>query len=218
MLTSGQVRGTTVATGGGWADLTGSGNNGELVNGPIYNSSNGGSLVFDGTNDYISIPNSVSVNPGTGSFTIIVWVNSDPSNAGDGWDLWVAKRSNGSNGYYLGVNNPLGVRFMVGNDANSRTDTGYLTYTYNTWAMYTAILDRNTNTQTIIKNKYDEVSTVTPSGGNYYNTNPLSIGGDIGLNSFYVNGRVSSVAMYAKALTAAEVNQNFNAFRGRFGV
>ena len=207
-------------TGTAWYDLSGKGNNGILTNGPTYNSENGGSIVFDGTDDYVSISNSTIINPGTGSFSITVWVNSDPSLGGDGWDLWVAKRAvaNGSNGYYLGVNNPAGVKFMLGNDANSRTDTGYLTYTYNTWAMYTAILDRTANTQTIIKNNYEEISSTTPSGGNYSNTGALSIGGDIGINSFYVNGKISNVKIYNRALSADEVAQNFNALRGRFGI
>jgi hypothetical protein len=205
-------RGTTCT------DLSGGGNTGTLTNGPTYNSANGGSIVFDGADDYISIPNSTSINPGTGSFSIVTWVNSDPSNGGDGWDLWVAKRSNGSNGYYLGVNNPLGAKFMVGNDANARTDTGYLTYTYNTWAMFTAILDRTANTQTVIKNNNVETSSVTPSGGNYSNTGALSIGGDIGINAYYVNGKVSYTQIYNKALTTAEVSQIYNATKGRYGL
>jgi hypothetical protein len=207
------TRGATVATGGGLADLTGNGNNGELVNGVGESSANGGSLIFNGTNSYISVSNSTSVNPGTGTFSIVVWVNSDPSNGGDGWDLWVAKRApaNGSNGYYLGVNNPAGAKFMLGNDANARTDTGYLTYTYNTWAMFTAILDRTANTQTIIKNNNTESSSVTPRGGNYSNTGALSIGGDIGIGAYYVSGKIANVQMYNRALSTSEVSQIFNA-------
>lgn len=209
---------TTPRSGNIWTDLTGRGNNGTLTNGPIYNISNRGSFVFDGTNDYIAIPNSSSVNPNTGSFSIVAWVNSDPSIAGDGWDLWVAKRTTGTNGYYLGVNHPSGVRFMIGNNADSRTDTGFISYTYNTWAMYTAILNVSANTQTVIKNNYEETSTVTPSGGTYSNTGTLSIGADIGINAFYVNGRVAIVRLYNRALTATEVAQNFNSMRSRFGI
>jgi hypothetical protein len=38
-----------------WTTLAGS-NNGTLINGPTFNSSNGGSIVFDGVNDYINLP------------------------------------------------------------------------------------------------------------------------------------------------------------------
>jgi len=202
-----------------WYDMSGYENNGTLINNVGYNAANGGSLVFDGLNDYVSISNSPTVNPNSSSFSIIVWINSDPSNGGDNWDLWVAKRVSGSNGYYLGVNYPDGAKFILGNDASQRTDTGYVSYTYNTWAMFTAILNRETNTQTIIKNNYQETATVTPAGGNYFNTGVLSIGGDIGNGSqFYVNGKISVVQIYNKALTQEEVLQNYNAYKSRFGL
>jgi hypothetical protein len=39
-----------------WNDLSGNGNNGTLVNGPVFSGSNGGFLRFDGTNDYADLP------------------------------------------------------------------------------------------------------------------------------------------------------------------
>ena len=211
--------GTAKSRGTTCTDLSLYANTGTFTNTPTYDSGNGGSFVFNGTNSYISIPNSTSINPGTGSFSIVTWVNSDPSNGGDGWDLWVAKRVSGPNGYYIGVNNPLGAKFVLGNDASSRTDTGYVTYTYNTWAMFTGVLDRNANTQTIIKNNNVESSSVTPSGGNYYNTGVLSIGGDFGnASQFYVNGKIPIVQIYNRALTTAEVSQIYNATRSRYGL
>lgn len=42
-----------------WNDLSGNNNNGTLTNGPTFNSENGGSIVFDGTNDYAPITGSV---------------------------------------------------------------------------------------------------------------------------------------------------------------
>ncbi len=38
-----------------WSDVSRSGNNGTLINGPTFNSANGGSIVFDGTNDYVDL-------------------------------------------------------------------------------------------------------------------------------------------------------------------
>jgi hypothetical protein len=211
--------GTAKSRGTTCTDLSLYANTGTFTNTPTYDSGNGGSFVFNGTNSYISVSNSTSINPNTGSFSIVVWVNSDPSNGGDQWDLWAAKRTGGSNGYYIGVNHPSGVRFVLGNDANSRTDTGFVTYTHNTWAMFTGVLDRNANTQTIIKNNNVESSSVTPAGGNYYNTGVLSIGGDFGnASQFYVNGKIPIVQIYNRALSAAEVSQNFNALRGRYGI
>ena len=41
-------------TGTTWFDLSGNRNNGTLTNGPTFNSANGGSIVFDGTNDFVN--------------------------------------------------------------------------------------------------------------------------------------------------------------------
>jgi hypothetical protein len=39
-----------------WLDKSGRGNNGTLINGPTFNSGNGGSIVFDGVDDYCLLP------------------------------------------------------------------------------------------------------------------------------------------------------------------
>ena len=207
-----------IGSGTTWTDVSGNGNNGTLTNGPTFNSSNNGSIVFDGTDDYISIPNSTTVNPNTGSFTIVAWVNSDPSNGGDGWDLWVAKRSTGTNGYYIGAQVGTGMRFVVGNNVDSRTDTPFIGFSYNTWIMVTAVLDLNLNTQTIIRNNFEETASITPSGGTYSNTANLNLGADFNGGNFQTNGRIATVRLYNRALTATEILQNYNATKSRFGL
>jgi len=209
------TRGATVATGGGWKDLSIYSNNGQLFNAPTYSNYNCGSLVFNGSNQNIGITSNITVNPRTGSFTIIAWVNSDPS-GGDNWDLWISKRSTGSNGFYIGANSPSGVRFMLGNDAGSRTDTGFISYTSNTWAMFTGVLNRDTNSQKIIRNNFEETSSVEPAGENYSNDASLLIGGEGG--SYFVNGKIAIVLVYNKALSDSEITQNYNAYKSRFGL
>ena len=63
-------------TGTTWSDLVGS-NNGTLTNGPTFDSGNGGSIVFDGTNDYIS----TQLTCGT-TFTWSVWFKTDVVSSG----------------------------------------------------------------------------------------------------------------------------------------
>ena len=205
-------------TGTSWNDLSGNNNNGILTNGPIFNSANAGAISFDGTDDYVSITNSSTVNPNNGSFSIMAWVNSDPSNGGDGWDLWVAKRSTGTNGYYIGALAGSGMRFVIGNNVDSRTDTAFIGFVSNTWTMVTAILDRTANTQTIIRNNFDESASTTPSGGTYSNTANLNIGADFNGGNYQVNGRIASVRLYNRAITSLEVLQNYNAQKTRFGL
>lgn len=56
-----------------WTDLSGRGNTGTLTNGPTYSSANGGSIVFDGTNDYVSTNYTQTSVTG---YTIDVWFKS----------------------------------------------------------------------------------------------------------------------------------------------
>jgi hypothetical protein len=59
-------------TGTTWTDLSGNGYNGTLTNGPTYSSSNGGTIVFDGTNDVASFGNILNI--GLSSWTMSCWV------------------------------------------------------------------------------------------------------------------------------------------------
>ena len=55
-----------------WYDLTTYNNDGTLTNGPTFSSTNGGSIVFDGVNDYVQVNNSDILNP-TQTITLSVW-------------------------------------------------------------------------------------------------------------------------------------------------
>ena len=62
-------------TGTTWNDISGNEKNGTLTNDPTFNSENGGSIAFDGSNDYIEIsPNGTTSGFNVQSFTIDMWV------------------------------------------------------------------------------------------------------------------------------------------------
>lgn len=193
-----------------WSDIVNS-NSGTLTNGPTYSSSNNGYIIFDGTNDFASFSSSDSLNPETGSLSIVCVVNTNPV----GTEYWVSKRSSSTNGYYVGFNSTLGVRATFANTLGTRVDTGYISYTPNTWAMFTSVLDVTNNTQKIIKNNNQETSSVTPAGGTYSNVSNLFIGG---ISSFYTVGSIALVLIYKKALSSSEISQNFKTIKGRYNL
>ena len=82
-----------------WNDISRSGNNGTLINGPTFNSSNGGSIVFDGTNDYVNLSDSDNWFY-TGNFTIEFWYyfNSVPDSLGQ---FFYNQRVNGDNYFFI---------------------------------------------------------------------------------------------------------------------
>ena len=63
-----------------WTDLSSSSNNGTLTNGPTFDSGNGGSIVFDGTNDRVQFGSDI-FDPNS-NFTITAWVNFDDLTSG----------------------------------------------------------------------------------------------------------------------------------------
>ena len=68
-----------------WTDLSGIGNNGTLTNGPTYSSANGGSLVFNGTDNYVSLPaNSINTNA---DLTLNYWVKTPLPGSGGAYTL-----------------------------------------------------------------------------------------------------------------------------------
>lgn len=191
-----------------WTDLSGNGNTGTLVNGPTYSSANGGTLVFDGSDEYITVSN---VQPNTNDFTISVWVykNNNTSN-NYVWDF-------GSNGGTLAAGTSVsgyGFRYY-----NVTLGTGNM-YTQgpipdiNKW--YEVSITRNSGTTTM----YVNGQLITSSSGDTHNisSTTLNIGRYGGGTGYEHDGRMSNFKIYNRALTAAEISQNFNALRGRFGI
>ena len=52
-------------SGTAWTDLSGNSRDGTLTNGPTYSDTNGGSIVFDGTNDFVQCTGSLTVTAAT---------------------------------------------------------------------------------------------------------------------------------------------------------
>ena len=81
-------------TGTTWRDLTSNGSNCTLTNGPTYTSTDGSSLVFDGSNDYLITPTITNFR------TISLWIKT--SNTGGGWKYLIDARPGMSSGWYTG--------------------------------------------------------------------------------------------------------------------
>ena len=219
MLNSSENRGSTVATGGGWADLIGNGNNGELVNGPTYSSANGGSIDFDGTNDYIDCP---SITVGS-SYSIECFFNSSSV---------VSYRNVYDMNYttYAGISGNVGPRFEQFSDGTANWVWSGVTNANDPYNYTTAFpLSANTWYHTVFTMNGGIVNTYV--NGNIQNSNISSPNGYVTTfgdpnlgrgfvlaGDRYFSGKISNTKIYNKALSAAEVSQNFNALRGRFSI
>ena len=194
-----------------WTDLSGRGNTGTLTNGPTYSSANGGSLVFDGVDDFVNFN---LTNPF--SDTVIVWVRSVTSTWNHSGFISSSRRQNGH--IIHPEINENRVTFYVANSSGTLTNMGNVTPSDITVPQMYAYTTNGSNVHKGYLNGVEVVSsttsitrTITPS------SQPWVVGKDDTLNR-HLNGNIYNVMRYDRALTAAEVQQNFNALRGRFGI
>ena len=204
-------------SGTSWNNLSGNANTGTLTNGPTFSNSNGGTITFDGTDDYVNCGN-------LGSFytqgTISYWMFSTA----------VENFRNPFSTNYLGIN--VGIRFeqyttvspyggfnvIIGNDAGTYGSYDYSpssTLTANIW--YNVVLAWNTSTNKVFGYlngvlKFDTTHT-------YWATTLPSISIGSGFDSGrYFKGNIANTLIYNRALSATEVLQNYNATKTRFGL
>jgi hypothetical protein len=194
-----------------WRDLSGNGNTGTLVNGVGYVGTNGGSLVFDGVNDYVSsFSSQIS---GTGSKSVNCWFKTTTTVRNG---LCGTRPSSGNLGWVFTVN---------------RTSPGDLTYFHtggttfevsagiqvNTW--YNACITYNLTSATSVM--YLNGS-VIGTLGSFSAINSSSFNGVVGdeQGDFVVpfKGNISQVSIYNGALSAAEIKQNYDVLKGRYGL
>jgi hypothetical protein len=191
-----------------WNDLSRGGNNGTLVNGPTFDSSNGGNIVFDGVNDYVTMGAKEDFNFDTGNFTVGCWFKSsqDKQYAGlvgksfnfYGWSLQL------SSGKIRQTYTPSEI-------------ISPLSYNDNNWHYAIMVC------QSLSQNMYMYVdgmligSTSMPSSSTPPTGAPLWIGG-WGNILFVLNCNIAQTSIYNRALTSQEVLQNYNATKARFGI
>ena len=184
-------------SGATWTDLSGNGNNGTLANSPSYSN---GSLSFDGVNEYMTSTFSFTAGQ---AVTISGWLYSTESTLT----------------YRNFVDTPTNTRPMIWWDTAGKIE-------FDTGSGY--------RTPDVYRNQWVYVTLVKPSGdtvASYYVNGVFASNGGVSYSVtastptwFNRNGgqtwlgNCSNVSIYNRVLTASEIQQNYNATRGRFGI
>jgi hypothetical protein len=194
-------------TGTIWTDFSNNGNSGTLTNGPTYSSANGGSLVFDGSNDYIQTPLS-------GTFpqiTFEFWGFFDDPN------LNMLLRNESAFGDWTSSRVHFGTRWTGSNagmhfNVNAVWQTTPPTNLRYGWNHYVLVYDTVNNLKRVYLNNI--LSSSHATNGNMV-LGDFRIGVAINLNQYY-RGNISNFKVYNRALSAAEIQQNYNATKSRY--
>jgi hypothetical protein len=201
-------------SGTSWLDLSGNNNTGTLTNGSTFNNIKGGSIFFDGTNDYVNFAVNSVLNI-TNNLTLDAWFNATTfapigsiftygTSGGEQYSLWTYSSpnqlifsTNWPNTWYQGAT------------------TG--TFTTNTW--YNIIVTFSSGTWTIyINGAYNNSGTFAISTFPAVASAYLTLGVNHPGGQEYFNGNISTARIYNRVLTSSQVLQNYNATRSRFGL
>ena len=187
-----------------WTDISGKSNNGTLTNGPTFDSGNNGSFVFDGSNDYVSIPNvALSKN-----CSILLWFKGNPTP--NNWsDIFT---------------------FQTGVDSTaSRLEKhGNVAYQYNWYRggfVNATVLFNHTGTKyDFISLVFDDtnatcyqnaVQTAQTASSDFGSASDIHISKRLNMSALW-SGNIAQFSIYNKPLTALEVKQNYDALKWRY--
>ena len=199
-----------------WKDLSGKGRDTTLVSSPPHSTTNGGYFDFDGTDDYVNANTALPDSFFQGNSTISFWIYFNT----------IDSDSQGQAIIHHGTNsNPNGFHLMQ-RQSKVRLDlwgpglTSASTFSASTWYNLTVTHNNTTNACAIyINGSLDASDTLsasyTGSGNNCRIAGPIIEGG---VYHDELHARIAQVLCYERVITAAEVLQNYNALRSRFGV
>ncbi|MFA6341041.1 MAG: LamG-like jellyroll fold domain-containing protein [Candidatus Paceibacterota bacterium] len=183
-------------------DTSGSGNNG-TVYGATYATTSGyndkGAYSFDGTNDYINVANSASLNFDTGDFTIATWIKT--STLADFRNLIYKGAGDGYSGWRFGLDN--GVPHILIGDT-----TGFVSRTFGSvsiangiWHYLAIAYDRDSVVSAYVDGVLVGTVNIYTKTGSVNNSASLIIG----LSYARYNGLLDNIRFYSSALSASDI-------------
>jgi hypothetical protein len=205
-----------------WSDLSGNLYSGILTNSPTFNSANGGSLVFNGTNQYVtgSGPSSFDLSTNQ-NYSICTWINPtfadtsattsaifNYSGPGTSFLRTYLRWEGTSLGFYLDTTDTN----IIGSAWRFKP-----TFAANTWNCL-CFTHTSANTGLYYFNGISYAPTIAASGVKTGVTGFAATIGYGSVNSYYFNGKIATTQIYNLALSANEIFQNYIAQKSRFGL
>ena len=202
-----------------WNDLSGNGYNATGVNTPGFSTNNQGTTVLNGTNQRFTLPAGVTVSATAGFTLSCTYRMTAPVTEAI---LFQVGLSTGTSGYIIDfITNASYTPFSVGVNGGTtvRPSTLPLSAATGSWHNITVTNDGGGLNAVASTGIYlDGVSLPLTTGNAFSGITNTSVIGALNGTSRFVNGNVAQFLVYNKALSAGEVQQNYNALKARFGL
>jgi len=198
-----------------WRDISGNNSTGTLTNGPTFSSANGGIIVLDGTDDFITGSQSIIFPTGSQALTIEAWVNVQDTGLGS---IFSYGLNTDGNRVELGIRSSNYIVVAIAGSAYGFSNASNL----NNW-MHLVAIPGVLNSQTIIYKNAVQQSLVLQAGVDLTRNIALASSYAVGIiNGSTVSscllGSVAMVKLYNRALSASEIVQNYKAQKSRFNL
>lgn len=212
-----------------WNDISRARNNGTLVNGPTFNPANGGSIVFDGVDDYVNILDSTNLRPSNFTIETYFTLNNSGSIFVKPYSTSSDKTINFSfpwsvvtNKFSLELFTTSGYPYFRSQQVISTGNSYYVSITC-TPGLYGDYRDVYyfINGTYLVSSQTDFLDNGYTTGATLqYSTLPFNIGRNNAYSPpiLYTQMSMPFLRFYNRALSAAEVTQNYNALKGRYGL
>lgn len=207
-------------SGTAWNDLTGN-NNTTLVNSPTYTASNGGYFSFNGTNQEVTTTLEYT-NFHTTSFTLCGWFRTSVASGRKIIGFERNRTGTALLAYdrHIYIDNTSGkVVWGVWNGTNNII-TSTASYNDNKWHNFAATQIMGTGIELFVDGVSQGIlaTTSTSSTNPYLRIAGYGISSWTGGSNGYFTGDISALSLYSRTLSTAEIQNNFNALKGRYNV
>tara|TARA_R100001509_G_scaffold164991_1_gene144586 strand:- start:1000 stop:1713 length:714 start_codon:yes stop_codon:yes gene_type:complete len=205
-----------------WTDLIGINN--ASLDGSVYSSFGGGSIEFDGTDDFVDLNGKTYIGSGeietgesNGNYTLEAWINVRSSQGTTtNADSIIGNTSSHGVGMQVGVS---GGNPRINYGARSTSNFYSSQFSYNTWTHVCLSRIAGTSVRSYLNGQFDTstgTNNLEVTTGESYSE--MRIGNSSSRVTGYYDGYISIVRIYKIGLTDEQVQQNYNALRGRFGL
>jgi len=200
-----------------WNDLSGNRYTGSLTNGPTFDSANGGSIVFDGVNDYVVVGSFNQLPTGSSARTINIWFNPNITTWQGNVNSLFFYGTTGVNGAVFGIDFDTYPTMEIYTWGGAGRDVFFSSsFPQIGWSNLSVVYNGSTTLSIYENSRNTQNATVTALSTT--NTNVWIGSIDPSYQPWYYDGRISNIQIYNRALTATEIAQNYEALKSRYGL